>query len=174
MKQRIIFVCSILVVLVCWQLITQPITTPAANRTLANNPRENSNPLNKNREQRLDTKKQVDEFARQHRQKMVRLIQSDPAAALKAALTTEQRATLPEGLLKNLEQPISGVGLLAKVVSCGGDHPSHFSHDAIIGGTRYVAHVYGSREDDLTRADIPLRGVALEGHIAIADEEGGR
>ncbi len=105
---------------------------------------------------------------------MARLIQSDPAAALKTALSPEQRAALPAEILKTLEQPVSGIGLLAKVIACDEHDETRYSHDAIIGGTRYVAHVYGSREDDLTRADIPLRGVALDGHIAIADEEGGR
>jgi hypothetical protein len=115
-------------------------------------------------------------LARERRSVMLELIQSDPQAALAAALPRTEREKLPREIQEQLETIISARAPLEVVQTCfHPDEPDKCTHDhelyrsVVIDGRAYIAHVYGSRLNDLSIPHSSLHGIAIDGHIAVSE-----
>jgi hypothetical protein len=109
------------------------------------------------------------------REVMAELIEHDPARALERAVPESVRRQLPGDVAARLEERIDGRGHL-KVIGAvpGADVPVPRSRSAIttrveINGRSYAASVYGRREHQPTRWNIPLHGIALDERMAVSE-----
>lgn len=113
-------------------------------------------------------------LAEARRAAMRDLIQEDPRRALAEALPTEVRQHLPLEVLDRIEEPISGRGfygvLIADYFDQTGEARSEVRREAVIGGKRYQAFVYGNRLRQMSQPDTPLSGIALDGLLALYDD----
>jgi hypothetical protein len=120
---------------------------------------------------------------------MALLIVEDPAAAVELALPAALRRDLPAELAAGLEQRVDGMGLLTDLVTMyhGGDDDAHAHHEghadapaedlhravrrpvAVIGEQRWFAYAAGRRAGVRSLVPVPIHGVALDGHLAIAE-----
>lgn len=117
-------------------------------------------------------------MARERRAWLLELIQSDPEAALAAALPRPLHAQMPAEIAEHLEQFVSARAPLEIVVTCGhgGVHADGAPcnegdehHSTHIDGRGYEAHVYGSRLKDLSIPETSLHGIVLDGHMAVSE-----
>ncbi len=110
-------------------------------------------------------------FAWQRREAMLDLIQNDPKRALELAVPFELRQRLPREVAKFLEEQIDGRGdlevLAATDFSTG---KTTVSRKVQLGERRFDAFVFGRRNGQVSRANIPLHGVALAGKLAVSIE----
>ncbi len=106
------------------------------------------------------------------RKVMGSLIASDPRTALLSSPSPADRANLPQELTDQLEQVVAGEGFYGVLAVCGDEqhHGSSIKREAIIGDTRYNAHVYGLRKEMNTQTNASLSGVALDGQIALHED----
>jgi Concanavalin A-like lectin/glucanases superfamily/PA14 domain/Bacterial Ig domain/PKD domain/Fibronectin type III domain len=106
------------------------------------------------------------------RQIMAGLIASDPRAAVLTSPSPADRAGLPTEIADQLEQTVAGAGFYGVLAICDDekDHGSRIQREAVIGGTRYEAHVYGRRQKMTTQKDASLSGVAMDGQIALHED----
>jgi hypothetical protein len=101
------------------------------------------------------------------------LIQTDPQAALLRAVPAGLRAELPAEIQSQLEARIDARGNFEVNVACFGRHEitgeptSHLHRNAVIEGNRYTAHVFGRRAQQLTKYEVPLHGIAVDGLLAL-------
>jgi hypothetical protein len=135
----------------------------------------------------VETVREGVELATQRRAWMRAMIENDPEQALAVSISRAARQSLPQDVQMLLETPIDATGTLAVVIACGhspedhlrmgidpdlanqGGVPSHGTwRDAVIGDQVYRAHVYGRRKDMLTLENVPLHGMALDGHMAVS------
>ena len=104
---------------------------------------------------------------------MARLVREDPEAALAAALTPHEVASLPPDFQKLVERPLAGVGFYGVLAICS--HGDDSDHAAACRVERHVfiedreipVAIYGSRRDRLTEEDASLYGVELDGVLAL-------
>jgi M6 family metalloprotease-like protein len=94
----------------------------------------------------------------------------DPRRALLLAMAPSAREDLPAAVVAQMETPVSGRGDLA--VQCalpseGSSERPFAQRHAFVGGTNYVAHVYGRRESQNAKYGVSLHGIALDGHLAV-------
>ena len=111
-------------------------------------------------------------LAQARRAAMLSLIKADPAAALRQAIPRDFHDRLAVEIRAELETPVDGRGDLFAVCSCFGALPEHshtLTHEAVIDGRRYTAHVYGRRAIIGSKYALPLHGVALDSHLAVDD-----
>ncbi|MFP4259727.1 MAG: hypothetical protein ACLFS1_01465 [Opitutales bacterium] len=122
------------------------------------------------------------EWAEERRQRMAGLIRQDPEAALAEALTPRQYAALPEAVQALVERPIATEDFYGVYAVC--DHGAGASHSDACEINREVvlgmgtfdsealrAHIYGAREKKATVENDALYGVALDGEIALHEDE---
>lgn len=113
-------------------------------------------------------------LASQRRNELLGLIQSNPRRALELALPDALRHALPPAIAELLEEHLSGHGDLE--VLCAypdGDRVSvaqPLLRFANLQERRLKAHVYGNRSGDPTLRGVTLEGIALAGHIALAEK----
>ena len=118
---------------------------------------------------RLEAEGEV--LARQRRDAMARLIETDPQRALEEALPFAHRQQLPESISKYLEQPVSGrgdldvLGLLPEPDAEG--TTAGIIRTAHLNGRNYRAFVYGRRLSQVTTQNIPLHGIAIGDALAL-------
>ena len=109
-----------------------------------------------------------EQLALQRREKMLDLIQTDPARALAQAAPFALRQKLPAQITGLLEEQLDGRGDFN--VAVGTDFTQGTStviRNVVLGGKSYQAFVYGRRLDELCKAGIPLHGIAIAGKIAV-------
>ncbi len=109
--------------------------------------------------------------AKARREDLAALIRQDPRRALELAVPIGIRSALPTEVVAQLEQRVDGRGELAVLGAtpgpdAGADFESFF-RTAAVNGDRFRAYVYGRRDGDPTRFDIPLHGIALDGQLAV-------
>lgn len=103
---------------------------------------------------------------------MAGLIRTDPAQALAHAVRWTTRRTLPAAVVEQLEQPVDGVGRYAVL---GRSQPTAgtpaITRRATVAGTTYTAQVFGTRTRMTTQDRANLHGVALDGQIALHEQD---
>lgn len=98
------------------------------------------------------------------------LIQSDPKRALEQAVPMVVRQQLPAFVLARLEQRVGGRGDLETLaVSAPDKGVPAVQREARIDGHIYRAHTYGRRAESAIRKNVPLHGVAVDGHLAVSE-----
>jgi len=101
-------------------------------------------------------------LAAQRRDFMFDLIQSDPEAALAAAVPMAMRDELPESIQALIEERVSGRGFFGVQVADDFElNRREVRREVVVNGQRYEAFVYGARENHPTRKSVPLRGIAV-------------
>jgi hypothetical protein len=111
------------------------------------------------------------QLARERRETLRDLIQSDPARALALAVPEGVRRSLPKAVTSLLEDRISGRGSLAVLGALAKpgkeNEVTPIFHTSTIDGRTYNAFVYGRRLGVPTRQNIPLNGVAVDNLFAV-------
>ena len=116
-------------------------------------------------------------LAKARREAMRELIRANPQEAIFAAVPPAVREGLPEGVRAQLEEWVSGEGFYGVLSIC--DHDPGTGHaaacrieyDAILGDRVYKASIYGARRERLTEESASLFGVALEGQLALHQDD---
>jgi hypothetical protein len=112
-------------------------------------------------------------LARERRRELAQLIKSDPRRALELAVPLEVRNGLPSSVVESMEKRVEGRGnyeVQAMLPEGGSDGVGQGVVRTVdVGGARYEAHVYGEREGQPSLRDVPLHGIALDGHLALAE-----
>ena len=110
------------------------------------------------------------QLAEAQRLRMADLIQSDPQRALEEAVPMVVRQQLPAFVLARIEQRIGGRGDLETLaVSAPEKGVPAVQREARIEGKIYRAHTYGRRAESALRKNVPLHGVAVDGHLAVSE-----
>lgn len=125
-------------------------------------------------EARADDKERLEaeglQLAEAQRMRMAGLIQSDPQRALEQAVPMVVRQQLPAFVLARIEQRVGGRGDLETLaVSVPDEGVPAVQREARIEGKIYQAHTYGRRAESAIRKNVPLHGVALDGHLAVSE-----
>ncbi len=107
------------------------------------------------------------ELAAARRAVVRQLIENDPAGAIASTVPFSVRQELPEAIVKQLEQRVSGMGSVTLRIACGENVATHYSRSVELGGSRYQAHVYGERDSQGTRDQDSLHGIVLDRHLAV-------
>lgn len=115
-------------------------------------------------------------LVRERRAAMLELIQTDPQAALAAAMPRAERERLPTEIQEQLETIISVRAPLDLVATCfHPDEPDKCTHDheehhsTFFDGKPYQVHVYGSRLNDLSIPNTSMHGIAIDNHLALSE-----
>jgi hypothetical protein len=107
-------------------------------------------------------------LARKRREALFQLIQSDPRAALEAAVPMALRQELPESVQALLEERVSGRGHFGVFIA--DDFEANWREvrrEVTLGGRRYEAFVYGARSSQPTRDHAVLQGIAVGNRFAV-------
>jgi hypothetical protein len=105
------------------------------------------------------------------------LARSDPEAALLFAPSPAARAVLPPDMAAQLEQIVSGEGFYGVKAICNHDPAAEhgagcrIEHEVFIDGRSYQASIYGSRNQRLTEESASIYGVALDGLLALHEDD---
>jgi uncharacterized delta-60 repeat protein len=113
------------------------------------------------------------DLAQQRRVQMEQLIQTDPKAALAAAVPVSTRKLLPPAILQHMEQPFSARAdlVLRAVTPRPGMKPkAPYVRKVVLGDRSLTAHVYGQRAEEDSLYQVPVAGIALGDHAAIAED----
>ncbi len=112
------------------------------------------------------------ELARERRQALQELIQSDPRAALARALPWTLRRRLPAEVTALLEERVSATGEFSVMVSTpapgSGERPQTF-RALNLEGRSYRAFVFGRREHVTTKYRLAADGIAVDDVMALSD-----
>jgi hypothetical protein len=112
-------------------------------------------------------------LARERREVMKRLIENDPAEALRQAVSREERKGLPREIVDLLEVPVSAAGEFELIVSCYTDglrkpkSKPDMERFVTTDTARYRAFTYGRRAEMLTKDRISLHGIAVDDALAM-------
>ena len=119
-------------------------------------------------------------LARERRAALLDLIDRDPRRALELAVPESVRRTLPSGVLAELEERISGRGdlLVAAATAIPTEHRAlsteHPPFPAVMrtvtmNGREFETYTYGRRESAMSREQIAVHGIALDGKLAMSE-----
>lgn len=115
------------------------------------------------------------ELARQRRAIMAQLVKADPQSAVEAAVPSHVKRKMPAAIQQEVEEQISGYGDYLVMVfdyadpASGEFTRSRTERKVVLNGKTYEASVYGHKVGMTTKMNIPLRGVAMDGVIALAE-----
>lgn len=110
-------------------------------------------------------------LALRRRQALVELIRQEPREALAWAVPVPQRRSLPVNVRQHLEERVSGRGRLGVMVADDFERGVRkVTHEAVLNGRRYEAHVYGRRAASVTRHNVPLWGIAVGPVLAVHEQ----
>src|SRR5688572_11211701 len=102
------------------------------------------------------------ELARNRRAEMAELIKRDPKAALEAAVPMAVRQKLPQAIIDQLEERISGRGFYGVLVATDFEQMTReVRREIVIGDDTYDGFVYGRRSAQVTQQRVPLWGIAV-------------
>lgn len=116
-------------------------------------------------------------LAEERRNQMADLIDQDPRRALELAVPVTLRRQLPEEIVAQLEEPVSGRGdlfVIAAVPAPGkplGVRPVQ-RQVVMADGREFEAFTFGQRDQVPTRPDIAIQGIALDGKLALTELPG--
>lgn len=116
-------------------------------------------------------------LAKARRQTMAELIANHPENAILLAVPLAQRDGLPAGVTDSLESIVAGEGFYGVLAICDHDPEKghtgtcRIEHDVTLDGTQYKASIYGSRRERLTEENASLYGVALDGKLALHEDD---
>lgn len=102
------------------------------------------------------------------------LIAKDPKQALERSVSRVVRQDLPAAIVAELEQPVSATGNFNVYYGRAPEGVTP-SKDALVlryfetGGKDYYARVFGQMEEVSSRKGVPLRGVAIDREMAVAE-----
>ena len=107
------------------------------------------------------------------------LAHRDPEAALWLSPSSAQRALLPAEWSSRLERVVAAEGFYGVRATCnhgaelGDGHSAdcRIDHDVILGDEVFAASIYGARGRRLTEENASLYGVALDGLIALHEDD---
>lgn len=112
-------------------------------------------------------------LAKVRRDELARVIESDPKRALELAVPLAVRQTLPSTVIEWIETRVEGRGdyeVLATLAEGRTDGAGQAVIRAVsMGEDRYEAHVYGERLGQPTLRNVPLHGIAVDRHLALAE-----
>lgn len=111
-------------------------------------------------------------LAQSRRQALATEIKTNPQQALADAVPMTVRSQLPQEIADQLESHVSGQGNLAlegTMAPPGGTTDSPTFRSAVVNGTEYRAYTYGRREDQATKVDISVIGVAVDHDLAVSE-----
>ncbi|HYY58859.1 MAG TPA: hypothetical protein VE842_16125, partial [Pyrinomonadaceae bacterium] len=115
------------------------------------------------------------ELATQRRALMAQLIREDPQSAVEVAVPAHLKAKLPGEIGREVEEVVSGYGdYLVRVYDEIDPVTGEFRHGrterkVVIKGKTYEARVYGYQEGMTTKHNIAIRGVVMDGVMALAE-----
>ena len=104
---------------------------------------------------------------------LARLVREEPEAALAAALTPHEYASLPPELQALAERPLAGVGFYGVLAICthdpltGHSAACRIERHVFLEGREIPVTIYGSRRDRITEEEASLYGVELDGVLAL-------
>ncbi len=96
------------------------------------------------------------------------LIETAPRLALAHAIPAGLRADLPADVRGLIERRIDARGDIDVQIACGVDG-TRIDRAVVIGAERFAVATFGRREHQLTKFDVPVHGVAVDGVMALAD-----
>lgn len=116
-------------------------------------------------------------LAAERRNQMADLIDQDPRRALELAVPVTLRRQLPEEIVAQLEEPVSGRGdlfVMAAVPAPGKPLSVRPVERQVVmsDGREFKAFTFGQRDQVPTRADIAIQGIALDGKLALTELPG--
>ena len=117
-------------------------------------------------------------LATTRREAMKTLIRKDPERALARAISETARRAMPQSVADLLEEKIDARGDLhvtaasSPVSARPAGSPVVTQTAVLSNGTELQAYVYGRREGQPSRADIPLHGIVLNGRMALSEWPG--
>ena len=120
------------------------------------------------------------QFARERRPEFKALIVKDPRLALEKSVSRVTRQDLPREILEHLERPVSVTGnynvYLGRPAPGAPLPPQGLAlrYFESRDGMSYKAHVFGSMQPVMSKENIPLRGVAMDRELAVAENTGGK
>ena len=100
------------------------------------------------------------------------LIKTDPRQVIASTVPMSVRAQLPVEITSQLEKRVAGVGqvnLLGVNAPPGGTVAQPLFRSALVNGQEFQAYVYGRRQEQTTKVDISITGVAVGGSLAISE-----
>ncbi len=101
-------------------------------------------------------------LARQRREAIAELIQTDPKLALESAVPFAVRQQLPDSITRQLEERVSGRGFYGVLVATDFEKGrSEVTREVVMGDQTYRAYVYGARAAQTTGQSVPLWGIAV-------------
>ncbi|HEY8560789.1 MAG TPA: FG-GAP-like repeat-containing protein [Pyrinomonadaceae bacterium] len=110
-------------------------------------------------------------LAERRREIFRQLIRTNPRAAVEKAIKAETQSLLPAEINRLLEKSVAGRGafdvLVVDELDPAGAERHRIEREVVIDGARFEAFVFGRRAAMTTKIDIPLRGVYLDGLIAV-------
>lgn len=104
-------------------------------------------------------------LARRRALAMRRLMRSQPDRALAVAIDSESRKQLPLSIQSLIEEEVAGFGMVGTLFDC--EH-SVRAQAVRLGGKLYLHHPMSPAESLPESQRIPLRGIVLNGEIALA------
>lgn len=114
-------------------------------------------------------------LAKERRPEFKKLIRTDPQRALERAVPRVIRQDLPAAIVAQLEEPVSAKGNY-KVYMGRPQEGVELPEDTELalryfetGEKSYLARVFGRMTPVMSKADLPLRGVALDREFAVAE-----
>ncbi|MES2708303.1 MAG: Calx-beta domain-containing protein [Verrucomicrobiota bacterium] len=114
-------------------------------------------------------------LAQARRPEFKKLIVADPRRALEEAVPRVVRQDMPADMVAALEKPVSDTGSYrvylgrpeaGQTVAEGQLSLRYFE---TVNGASYKAHVFGGMEPVMSKEDVPLRGVAVDREMAVAE-----
>lgn len=126
-------------------------------------------------DERVDLEQAGAELIGARRLAMNRILVSDPRLALELAVSPVERAALPEALQQGIEQWRDGLGDLAVIAGVSEDPDSAAPATELwvtFPGDEFSlrAGVFGARADTLSRKNVRLHGIELDGAIAVTEK----
>ena len=108
------------------------------------------------------------ELARNRRAEMAELIRRDPKAALEAAVPMAVRQRLPQAIVDQLEERISGRGFYGVLVATDFEKMTREVRRELVAGNRtFNAYVFGAMRAAPTIEDLVFNGVAVDKDAAV-------
>lgn len=102
------------------------------------------------------------ELARDRQAELAELIRNDPQAALEAAVPMAVRQRLPQAIVDQLEERVSGKGFYGVLIATDFEKgTSEIRREVTIGDKTYNAFVYGRRLSQVTQERVPMWGIAV-------------
>ena len=115
-------------------------------------------------------------LARERRETLKQLIQTNPERALQLAISDEIRRSLPEEITPFLEVPISAAAEFERIITCytgARERPIETPEEerfVTVDDRRYRAFTYGRRAEMQTKDRISLAGIAIDDALAFTPD----